>query len=73
MNAVKVYSSQVFDPKNPRPDTFISRPEFVDVIESRARNYGFLVNAQYGEAFYKAEPVWNDDLFTLLPKVAGFS
>lgn len=68
MKAVKIYASQVHDPKNPTPDTFISRPEFLDMIEARARESGFLVNAQFGEAFYKAEPLWTDDLFTMLPK-----
>lgn len=68
MRAAKVFMSQLHDPRNKSPETFISRPEFVEYLEARARESGFLIHAKYGEPFYVAEPLWNNDLFTLLPK-----
>ncbi len=67
MRAAKVYASQLHNPNAKEPNTFISRPEFVDYLEARAREYGFMISAKYGEAFYTADPIWNDDLFALLP------
>jgi bacillithiol biosynthesis deacetylase BshB1 len=67
METARAFVSQLHDPSNREPDTFISRPEFFDILEARSREYGFLVGAKFGEAFYLAEPVWNNDLFTLLP------
>jgi bacillithiol biosynthesis deacetylase BshB1 len=52
MDAVKAYSTQFFDPKSTEPETFISRPEFLEFIESRAQFYGFKIGKRYGEPFY---------------------
>lgn len=55
MKGVKAFSSQFFDPKSKEPDTFISSPEFLNFIESRARFYGFQIGKKYGEPFYSDE------------------
>lgn len=55
MKAVKAYESQFFDPKSKEPETFISRPEFMNFVESRAAFYGFQIGKQYGEPFYSEE------------------
>jgi bacillithiol biosynthesis deacetylase BshB1 len=57
MEAVKSYSTQFYDSKNKEPQTFISRPEFINYIESRALFYGFQIGKQYGEPFYSEEKI----------------
>lgn len=57
MNSVKSYSSQFYDPKSKEPETFISRPIFLNYIESRARFYGFQIGKEFGEPFFSEEKV----------------
>ena len=57
MEAVKAFSTQFFDSKNKEPQTFISRPEFINYIESRSLFYGFQIGKQYGEPFYSEEKI----------------
>jgi len=65
MEAIKAYSTQFDDSKNKEPQTFISRPEFINYIESRALFYGFQIGKQYGEPFYSEEKI-ELDLVTLI-------
>jgi bacillithiol biosynthesis deacetylase BshB1 len=57
MNAVNSYSSQFYNPKSTEPETFISRPIFIDYIEARARHYGFQIGKKYGEPFFCEEKI----------------
>ncbi|HZV12762.1 MAG TPA: bacillithiol biosynthesis deacetylase BshB1 [Candidatus Kapabacteria bacterium] len=72
MQAAYAYATQVHNPKMKGPETFISRPEFLEHIEARARENGFSVGVKYGEGFYQQTPVWAEDLFTLLPQKPRF-
>ncbi len=67
MKAVRAYESQFFDPTSKEPETFISKPRFVDYIESRAHFYGFQIRKNYGEPFYCEEDI-ELDLLSLLKK-----
>ncbi len=67
MNAVKAYGTQFHDPKSTEPETFISRPEFMNYIQSRAQFYGFQISKQYGEPFFCEEKV-ELDLVNFLKK-----
>jgi N-acetylglucosamine malate deacetylase 1 len=55
MRSVRAFETQFFDPKSKDPETFISRPEFLSYVESRAQFYGFQIGKHYGEAFYCEE------------------
>lgn len=57
MNAVQCYSSQFHNPLSKEPETFISRPEFINYIKSRAEYYGFSISKQYGEPFFCEEKI----------------
>jgi N-acetylglucosamine malate deacetylase 1 len=57
MKCINAYATQFFDPKSKEPETFISRPEFLGYIESRARFYGFQIGKLYGEAFFCEEKI----------------
>lgn len=55
MRAVRAYRSQLFDETSRDPETSISRPDFLERIESIHRYYGSLIDASHGEAFYVRE------------------
>ena len=57
MKAVQCFSSQFHDPRSKEPETFISRPEFIHYIESRAQVYGFQIDKKYGEPFFCEEKI----------------
>jgi len=68
MKAVKAYETQFHNPKSSEPETFISRPEFINYIESRAQFYGFQIGRHYGEPFYCEEKIEMDLLHLLKNK-----
>ena len=57
MKAVQKFKSQFHNPKLKKEDTFISKPEFLDYVEARAKYYGFQIRKKYGEAFYCEEDI----------------
>ncbi len=57
MKAVECYSTQFHDPKSKEPETFISSPEFLNYIKSRAEFYGFSIRKRFGEPFYCEEKI----------------
>lgn len=62
MKAVECYSTQFHNPKSVEPETFISRPGFINYIKSRAEFYGFAIGKNYGEPFYCEEKIELDHL-----------
>lgn len=67
MKAVECFSSQFYDPKSKEPETFISKPEFINYIKSRAEFYGFTIGKMYGEPFFCEEKI-ELDLVTVINK-----
>lgn len=58
LEAIKCYSSQFYSGKQTsEPETFISSKKFIEFIEARAKYFGFMINAAYGEPFYTEEKV----------------
>jgi N-acetylglucosamine malate deacetylase 1 len=57
LEAVRCYKSQLFNPEIEGKRTGISRPDFLEIIESRARHYGSLIQKKYGEPFFSRRPV----------------
>lgn len=57
MQAVECYSTQFHNPKSKEPETFISRPGFINYIKSRAEFYGFSIGKSFGEAFFCEEKI----------------
>lgn len=69
MASIKAYVSQVYVPEryqSNEPDTLLSRPEFLETIEARARYWGSLIGAQYAEGFLLVEPLGLRSLGVLL-------
>jgi len=51
LKAIRSYHSQFLALPSDRSLTYISRPEFLEKIINRARYYGSLIGAEYGEPF----------------------
>ena len=51
VEAIRAFKSQFFDPNSSEPETYISKPEFMNMIEARAIEYGHRIGAKYGEGF----------------------
>lgn len=56
MRAVLAFKSQFHDPASKEPATFISDPSFLAMIEGRARHFGVMIGAAFGEAFVTKQP-----------------
>ncbi|MEQ8552603.1 MAG: bacillithiol biosynthesis deacetylase BshB1 [Cyclobacteriaceae bacterium] len=66
MQAIRAYKTQFFDPKSKEPETYIARPEFLEMIESRAREYGHRIGVKYAEGFVSKEFSGVKDLYHLI-------
>ena len=62
MRSVAAYKSQFHDPQSKEPQTFISDPKFLEMIDARGKHFGALINVQYGEAFVTKQPPKIDDM-----------
>lgn len=51
MEAIRAFSSQFFDPSSKEPETYISKPGFLKMLEARAVEYGHAIGTTYGEGF----------------------
>lgn len=51
MEAINAYKSQFYDPDSDDPETWLSSPEFFDLIKGRAVEFGQAIGAKYGEGF----------------------
>jgi N-acetylglucosamine malate deacetylase 1 len=65
MNSIKAFKTQFFDPGSSEPETYISKPGFLKMIESRGIEFGHAVGATYGEGFTLRRYPGVDDLFHL--------
>lgn len=60
MKSVLAFKSQ-FDNTSPKQEeTFISRPEFLEYVEARAKFFGFQIGKKYGEPFFCEEKIEYD-------------
>jgi bacillithiol biosynthesis deacetylase BshB1 len=73
MRALDAYASQIHGRGGPRgtkpagPVTKVSSREFRSAVEGRARHYGQLVGAEFGEPFWASGPLAVGDPWQLLP------
>jgi bacillithiol biosynthesis deacetylase BshB1 len=51
VESIHAYKSQFYDPKNKETETYISKPGFLEFLESRARMWGHAIGVKYGEGF----------------------
>ncbi|MCZ6725851.1 MAG: bacillithiol biosynthesis deacetylase BshB1 [Acidobacteria bacterium] len=67
--ALAAYRSQLHqaDSEASGPPTKVASPEFRAAVEGRARHFGQLIGAEFGEPFWSRLPVAISDLMTLVP------
>ncbi len=64
--SVNAYSSQFFNPDwEGEPQTYISSPEFINVIAARASEFGKSIGVKYAEGFTSRKILGVDNLFAL--------
>ncbi len=63
--SIMAFKSQFYDPASQEPASFISSPEFLPFIESRAREFGHRILTKYGEGFTIERFIGVTDLFDL--------
>ena len=64
LEAIRCYESQFFSPdktEHGTDETLISRPDFIERIETRDRQYGTYVGVEFGEPFLAREALRIDD------------
>lgn len=77
LKALAAFGSQFHNPdyesSSNEPETFVSNPGFMKLVEARAISYGYRVGAQYGEPFlYRHGPMGTDDPMAMLDKDKPF-
>ncbi|MDO8965793.1 MAG: bacillithiol biosynthesis deacetylase BshB1 [Algoriphagus sp.] len=63
--SIMAFKSQFYDPGSQEPTSFISSPEFLPFIESRARELGHRILTKYGEGFTVERFIGVSNLFDL--------
>jgi bacillithiol biosynthesis deacetylase BshB1 len=63
MKAIRAHASQFHDPKSKDPETILSRPEFLDRIQTEAEYYGKKIGVRYAEPFYSWTPLGVNTIF----------
>jgi bacillithiol biosynthesis deacetylase BshB1 len=67
VESIRAFGSQFFNPDwgADEPQTYISSPDFIQVVEARAREFGKSINAKYAEGFTSRKILGVDSLFDL--------
>lgn len=67
IESIHAFGSQFFNPNwENEPQTYISSPEFIQLIEARAREFGKAIQVKYAEGFTSRKLLGVDNLFNLL-------
>ncbi len=68
MAAIRAHSSQFYDPSSTEAETRLSEKGFLDVLETRSRNFGSMIGVAAGEPFFVREMLNVDDPIALLTR-----
>ena len=66
MEAIKAYKTQFYDPNSTEPQSYLSNPDFLDAIVSRARLLGKRIGVKYGEGFLSKKSIGISNLDALV-------
>ena len=59
--AIRAFTSQFHRVDSNEPQTVISQRTFLEMLEARARHFGFLIGVEFGEGFLSKRPPRIDD------------
>lgn len=65
LECIRAFKTQFFDANSNEPETYISSPDFLKVIEARSRELGKSIAAVHGEGFTSKKLLGIDNLFDL--------
>ncbi|MDB5007241.1 MAG: bacillithiol biosynthesis deacetylase BshB1 [Mucilaginibacter sp.] len=66
IQSIKAYGSQFFNPDwQQEPQTYISSPDFIKIVEARAMEFGKSIRVKYAEGFTSRKILGVDSLFDL--------
>ncbi|MDB5140356.1 MAG: bacillithiol biosynthesis deacetylase BshB1 [Mucilaginibacter sp.] len=66
IESIKAYGSQFFNPDwQQEPQTYISSPDFIKIVEARAMEFGKSIRVKYAEGFTSRKILGVDSLFDL--------
>ncbi|ASU33302.1 bacillithiol biosynthesis deacetylase BshB1 [Mucilaginibacter xinganensis] len=67
VESIKAFGSQFFNPdwSADEPQTYISSPDFIQIVEARAREFGKSIGVKYAEGFTSRKILGVDTLFDL--------
>lgn len=65
MNAVRAFKSQFYDPQSTSRETFLSTPEFMELLTTRFEYFGDRIGVKYGEPFFSVNMIGVSDPFVL--------
>lgn len=65
MKSIRAFKTQFHDPTSNEPETFISSPAFIKLLEARGHEFGHSIGAAYGEGFTVRRVIGVNDLFSL--------
>ncbi len=57
MEAVRAYKSQFYDPTSKEPESYVSNPNFLRMVEARAIEFGHAIGVRYGEGYTVRRPM----------------
>jgi N-acetylglucosamine malate deacetylase 1 len=63
---VRAHKSQFYDPESKEPETLLSVPTFLEMIETRMRYWGSLIGVSHAEPFLTTEPFAIPDLMAAM-------
>jgi bacillithiol biosynthesis deacetylase BshB1 len=66
MEAIHAFKTQFFDPRSTEPETYISKPGFIKMIEARAVEFGHAIGTSHGEGFTVRRYPGVNSLFDLI-------
>lgn len=66
IEAIKAFQSQFFNDGSEQPETYISNPRFLKMIDARGVELGHSIGVDYGEGFLTDRNLGVKDLFDLL-------
>jgi N-acetylglucosamine malate deacetylase 1 len=67
IDSILAFGSQFYNPEwQDEPQTYISSPDFIQIIEARAREFGKSIQVKYAEGFTSRKILGVDSLFDLL-------
>jgi bacillithiol biosynthesis deacetylase BshB1 len=64
--SIRAYQTQFFNPNSSEPQTYISRPDFLNFVEARSREMGHPVGFTFAEGFLKERHIGVRNLFDLV-------